>query len=163
MIRPSQLLVRAIQVEQARPVRNAILRPGLPAETCVYPGDHASDTLHSGAFLQGRLVGVASVFREAAPFHPTENDWRLRGMAVHEEARRKGCGKALIEACLAHAKTYNGSILWCNARLSALPFYKALGFERIGNMFDIPESGLHYVLWRNIDEQIRYDEKLKTR
>jgi GNAT superfamily N-acetyltransferase len=142
------LIVRPIPVERARPLRNAVLRPGLPPETSVYPGDQAGDTFHAGAFLGNELVGIASVFRQPPPFEQKANGWRLRGMAVTQVPRRLGVGKALVEACLAHIAQQGGALLWCNARTSALPFYQSLGFRTHGEQFDVPESGPHYVAYR---------------
>ncbi|MFC1878878.1 GNAT family N-acetyltransferase [Chloroflexota bacterium] len=150
MIPPNRPQVFSIPVEQARPLRNLILRPGLPPETCIYPDDDAPKTFHCGAFLDGDLVGIASIFQESPPFDTDPDAWRLRGMAVSARARRKGFGTALIEACLDHAAAFCGSILWCNARTNVLPFYKTMGFHRKGEEFNVPESGPHFVMWRNI-------------
>ncbi|MBG31354.1 MAG: hypothetical protein CMI31_15360 [Opitutae bacterium] len=36
--------------------------------------------------------------------------------------------------------------IWCNARLAAIPLYKRLGFEEVGQPFDIPGIGPHLVM-----------------
>ena len=41
-------------------------------------------------------------------------------------------------------------LLWCNARLVAVNFYKSLGFNIIGNLFDIKEIGPHYYMYKEI-------------
>ncbi len=71
-------------------------------------------------------------------------------MAVVESARRKGVGRALLKACLAHASSNCAEVIWCNARTSAAPFYRSLGFREYGEEFDVPESGPHYVMWREV-------------
>lgn len=142
--------VLSISAEQARPLRQAILRPGCPPELSVYPGDDHPLTFHAGVFLDGALVGVASLLLQPPPFAPGLHGWRLRGMAVVESARRKGAGKALVQACLAYALEQGAELVWCIARAGAAPFYRSLGFQENGEEFDIPESGPHWIMWREV-------------
>jgi ribosomal protein S18 acetylase RimI-like enzyme len=145
----SKFSIRRTSIDEVRQLRNSILRPGFPPETCVYTSDEAKITFHAGAFIADELVGIASVFKEPPPFQKNSKAWRLRGMAVKENARRLGCGTALIDACLNHIDKMEGTLLWCNARVDSLPFYEKNGFQVIGDRFNIPESGLHYVMWRS--------------
>jgi uncharacterized protein (TIGR00290 family) len=142
------LTIRAIPVEQTYPLRREILRPGYPPELSEYPLDDHPDTWHAGAFLDGEQVGVATLLHEPPPGEHNPRSWRLRGMAVHEGARRKGIGKALVEVCLRHVAERQGQEIWCNGRVTALSFYQALGFETVGEPFDVPESGPHYQMRR---------------
>lgn len=144
------LYVRTITPEQARPIRSAILRPGYPSSYSIYPGDDNPDTFHAGAFIGDHLVGIATVFHENFPQLNLADGWRLRGMAVIPEYQRKGVGKALIDACLSYLLKIQGGMIWCNARLDAMPFYRAMGFQTLGEVFDIPESGPHTIAWREI-------------
>jgi len=146
----SSLQVRRIMAQEVRILRTAILRPNLPPGSHIFPGDASPDTYHAGAFLEGDLVGVASVFREAAPFDERAIAWRLRGMAVAERARRSGCGRALVLDCLDYIAQQHGDLVWCHGRTSAMPFYKALGFHPYGSMFEVPVSGPHYIMWRPV-------------
>jgi GNAT superfamily N-acetyltransferase len=136
--------LRPIEAAATRPLRRRILRPGQAEHELVYPGDEEADSLHVGAFDGDALLGVASVFRqspEGAPPSPT--DWRLRGMAVVPEARRRGLGAALLAACERHARDRGGTRLWFNARVAALPFYLALGYEVFGEEYELPGIGPH--------------------
>jgi GNAT superfamily N-acetyltransferase len=138
--------IRQISAAEARPLRAAVLRPGQPPENLSYPGDESPEAYHVGAFAEGRLVGVASIYHEA---QPGENDpcaWRLRGMAVSPDQQGRGLGRRLIEAGVEHARRRGGSQIWCLGRTGAAPFYRALGFALLGAEFDLPESGPHYVM-----------------
>ena len=42
------------------------------------------------------------------------------------------------------------SLLWCNARTSAMGFYQNVGFEKIGEEFDIPTVGPHVLMFKKI-------------
>ena len=41
-------------------------------------------------------------------------------------------------------------LLWCNARLVAVNFYKSLGFKINGELFDIVGIGPHYYMYKEI-------------
>jgi len=45
--------IRRITTEETIPLRHPILRPGLPRETAIFPGDEAETSRHFGAFLDG--------------------------------------------------------------------------------------------------------------
>ena len=136
--------VRPIDAAATRPLRQRILRPGQAPDELVYPGDDAPDSLHVGAFAGAELLGVASIYQqspEGRPVRPT--DWRLRGMAVVPEARRRGVGAALLAACERHARAHGAHRVWFNARIDAMPFYEALGYEGIGEAYELPGIGVH--------------------
>jgi GNAT superfamily N-acetyltransferase len=157
----TDFVVEAITAAMTRPLRQAILRPHHAADTLVYPHDDDADTLHAGAFVGETLVGTATIHREPPPksHFPTHaldpSAWRLRGMAIADEMRRKGCGAALVAMCFAHAEERGGTLVWCNARVGAAPFYASLGFAPHGDAFDLPEIGAHYVMSKTISRSRR--------
>ena len=141
--------VRYIQAAETRPLRHAVLRPSQPAESTVYPGDDDPSTVHLGAFLDDRVVGIASLYAERRPDGPRGTPgWRLRGMASAPRARGIGVGWALLRACIDHVASHGGGELWCNARVPAAEFYARAGFETVSEPFDIPEIGAHVVMRR---------------
>lgn len=140
--------IRPIPAAQTRPLRQRVLRPHQPPEAMVYPGDDAADTLHLGAFVDGALVGIASLYREPPPGEVDPGAWRLRGMAVTPEAQGGGHGRALLEACLVHARRQGGTRVWCNARTTASGFYTRLGFLVQGDVFELPGIGPHHLMSR---------------
>jgi GNAT superfamily N-acetyltransferase len=142
--------IRPISVSEARQLRHTVLRPHQKPEELVFRGDDATDALHVGAFVDGKLVSIASVAREEFPGEPHLNAWRLRGIATLPEARRKGYGAALVRACVAHVAAHGGNLIWCHGRTSALPFYRAVGFREHGEEFAVPVTGPHFVLRRAV-------------
>ena len=146
----ADFIVRRITAAETRPLRHAILRPHQPVEALCYHGDDSATTTHFGAFAGGELLGVTSVYFEAMLGRDKPAAWRLRGMAVTESARRQGCGSALLRASLEHVAAHGGKILWFNARAAAVPFYHAHGFQIVGEEFDLPEAGPHYLMWREV-------------
>ena len=146
--------VRRITAAETRPLRRAILRPNQAEHELVYPGDDAAASLHVGWFDEAVLLGVASIYRMSPEGAPDDaGDWRLRGMAVVPEARRKGVGAALVAACEAHARAHGGTRMWFNARVDALPFYLALGYEPVGEVYELPGIGPHRFAARSLDSR----------
>lgn len=140
-------MIRRAQAAEVRPLRHRILRPDQPFESTLYPGDDLPTTVHFVADWGSAIVGVVSLYREGRA-GPAELGWRLRGMATAPEARGRGLGLALVEACAGHAAGQGGAELWCNARLAATGFYLRAGFRPVGDAFDLPGIGPHVVMIR---------------
>jgi GNAT superfamily N-acetyltransferase len=156
-----ELTVQRIDSAATHPLRQSVLRPGRPVEECVFPGDDAPETLHVGALLDGEVVAIASLYLEPRPGdapggapltddHAAGTAWRLRGMATEPTVRRRGAGAAALAACEQHARDQGGTLLWCNARVEALEFYEANGWTILGEEFDIPTVGPHFVMEKPI-------------
>jgi predicted GNAT family N-acyltransferase len=103
--------------------------------------------VHLVAFDGDRLVGIASLYREARR-GGTGNGWRLRGMATDPEVRGAGFGTALLAACMDQVASEGGDELWCNARVGAAAFYQRAGFEVVSEEFEVPGIGAHVVMSR---------------
>lgn len=140
--------VRAITAEATLPLRLEVLRPGRPIESAKFQGDDAPSTRHFGAFRDGRVLGIASLYLTEMPERRGLPAFQLRGMATAPEARGIGLGCALVQACIGFTRQKGAHLIWCNARTGAVDFYRRLGFEIIGNEFEIPDVGPHYrMLW----------------
>lgn len=127
----------------------------------MWPHDDAPETLHAGAFEDGAMIATGTIHREPPPAEHFPcaaaggaNDatsWRLRGMATDPEQRSRGCGAAIVAACLDHARANGGTLVWCTARIRAVPFYERLGFRTHGDVFEAAGIGPHYVMSKSID------------
>src|SRR5438309_1913976 len=115
--------IRIISVAEAIPLRHAVLRPGRPTETAHFPGDDAHSTRHFGAFRDGTLLAIASLYRVDMPEMAGVTAIQLRGMATAEKARGTGLGRTLLQACIVFARQTGVGLIWCNARASAVGFY----------------------------------------
>lgn len=113
-------------------MRAAILRPGVPFEASVYPLDYQPESLHMGAFEADEMVTVASIFHEPMPGDTDPQSWRLRGMVTLPEVQRRGYGRAVLLKCIEYVAQQKGTLLWCNARIDAVDFYRKLKFESVG-------------------------------
>jgi ribosomal protein S18 acetylase RimI-like enzyme len=126
-----------------RPLRLRVLRPGRPPDSAVWAGDDAPGAGHFAVRAGDAVVAVATVTPAPHPDDPRDGDWRVRGMATAPEARGRGHGAALVEACLAHARQEGGRRVWCNARVGAIALYERAGFAREGDVFEEPGIGPH--------------------
>src|SRR3954451_672991 len=132
----------SVVVEQVRPevtygLRAEVLRPGLRPLQARFPGDAAPEAMHFAVYdPAGRIVGVAAVLPEASP--DGQPGWGLRGMAVDPALRRSGVGRSLVAGVVDAFSRAGGGLLWCKARLPAVPFYAALGFVADGEPWEDP-------------------------
>ena len=143
----SDIVVRQVSPEEVYPLRHKVLRPNQALAACVWAQDAEADTAHFAAVLYSQIVGIASIAicpREG----DSPNTWRLRGMATEPELRGQGIGAKVLAMCLEHTKSRGGSLIWCNARTSALEFYRKYGFETVGDEFETPGVGPHFVMVR---------------
>ena len=140
----TELLVRKITASETINLRHRCLRAGLPVQTAHFEGDNLPTTAHFGAVVEGKVVGVVSLFETGMPERPGIPSLQLRGMAVDETLRKKGIGRALTEACKRYCLEKAITILWCNARKTAVSFYSRMGFGVLGDEFSLPGIGPHY-------------------
>ncbi len=144
---------RRITAEQARPLRQQVLRPGQPGSAVTYLGDECPETLHLGAYFEDHLIGTASVFRDTKMSKVSLEAWRLRGMGVLDRYQGHGIGRLLLKCCITYIASRGGTLLWCNARTPVLGFYRSMGFTPSGDEFQIPGAGPHYFMSRPIEPQ----------
>ena len=140
--------IQKILTAETFPIRKEVLRKGmdLPIE---FNGDNDAGTFHFGAFFNEQLVGVSSFMKENnSAFIGAQ--YQLRGMAILHEYRGKGVGKLMLNETEKLLKKMNVEVLWCNARISAVPFYQKQGYKCFGNCFQIETVGPHYVMFKTI-------------
>ncbi len=157
--------VRAISPEHTLKLRQEVLRPGQKLSELVFPGDLEPSSFHVGGFRldeagfdPGSLLGVASVYNQALEgaahrglgILETSGSWRLRGMATHPTVRGTGLGGQLLTACIEHARSGGGDVIWCNARVPVTGFYLRYGFVVHGDAFVLPSIGPHVLMSRRL-------------
>jgi len=136
--------IKEIKAEDTLQIRKEELRKNMDL-TSQFTGDLDSGTVHVGLYYQGNLASVVS-FMQAEYKDLRGEQYQLRGMATKEIYQGKGLGKILVIKSEEILKSKNAQFIWCNARVKALGFYTKLGFKIIGNEFDIPPIGGHFVM-----------------
>jgi predicted GNAT family N-acyltransferase len=145
------LETRPIRATETHKLRHLVLRPQEPLSSCIYPHDTELDTLHIGGFLDGELIGVGSILPEARQHASQPIGWRIRGMAVRDDARRTGAGSKILQALIDYAGVHTlPAEIWCNGRTHVLSFYARFGFAQEGDSFDIPGTGPHVLLIKTL-------------
>ena len=138
------IAVREIPPELTTDIRHLVLRAGLPRETCFWDTDRQPGVFHLGGWLSGRQTGVATFQPEPDPAGPAEPAYRLRGMAVLPGARGQGVGALMLLTGMDRVRRMGFGQLWCDARVGAVTFYEKYGWEKRGELFEIPTAGPHY-------------------
>jgi GNAT superfamily N-acetyltransferase len=133
------------------PIRHKMLRPSGTIEDCMYQGDHDDLTFHLGAFVDKKLVSVASFYFERHPTFTEAYQYRLRGMATLPDYQGQGHSSALLRTAFPVIKQNQCPLLWCNAREKAMGFYTKVGFEATGELFTIQNIGKHILMSVKID------------
>jgi predicted GNAT family N-acyltransferase len=140
-------VVELIDRDELIPLRHAVLRTGLPRETCFFAGDDLPGATHLGVRDEsGELIGVASIHPGRSALEGTEPAWRVRGMATSPETRGTGVGGLVLRRALTEAVARGARLVWCHARVPVVGFYEHHGFVAAGDEFDEPDIGPHRYL-----------------
>ncbi|HJP62324.1 MAG TPA: GNAT family N-acetyltransferase [Mucilaginibacter sp.] len=127
-----------ISIEQIRPELTWYLR-----QKVLYPAqklyememDEDQDGIHFGAFTDNKLIGIVSLFEQGEVY-------QFRKFAIDADYQGKGIGNMLLNYITDFASAEGGNKIWCNARLSAIGFYKKNGFSHTGEFFS--KNGFDY-------------------
>lgn len=98
--------------------------------------DNDSEGNHLGLYVDDRLVSVVSVFEEAGVL-------QFRKFATALAEQGKGYGSYLLQYVMDLAVTKHCAAIWCNARLSALPFYERFGMYAEGQSWT--KHGIEFI------------------
>lgn len=115
--------IKPIPAEQTWPMRQKVMYPEFSLEQVKLKDD--AQGRHFGLFLDEELMVVVSLFIK-------NNNLQFRKLATKTEQQGKGYGKQMMQFILNLASAENLETVWCNARLTAAPFYQQFGFEVFG-------------------------------
>ena len=149
---PAPLTVVEISAEDAHDLRRRVLREGTPSDEVRFEQDAWPATFHLGARdAAGGLVGIATFFPSPTPLREGRLAAQLRGMAVDTAQQGTGIGRQLLDAAMERLRNAGFEVLWANARDTALPFYRRLGMEVVGEGFLTSDTKLpHHVVVRDL-------------
>lgn len=128
----------AIRAEMIVAERYAFL--GVPGDDHAGSADHVRRSLAEpeqaifGAFLGGRLVAVAGVYREKRI--KRRHRAGIWGVYTTPDARGQGCSRAVVRACIERAASWDGiRAIGLSAHVratAAIRLYESLGFAAWG-------------------------------
>lgn len=127
-----------------------MLRNSAPESECVFPTDSIDGVFHLAYYVdETEIATVASFFPQGLEGKEGMG-YQLRGMATDTAFFGKGYGATLVKYAVDYVKKAKAEYIWCNARTSAVDFYKKQGFEIVSDEFEIPGVGPHYVMILNL-------------
>jgi len=155
-----------LQPEEIQQLRNEVLWPHKTFENCILETDRLSTTFHFGIQIEGLTVATVTLQQEnsdklkqdsskdVSQDAVQEKQYRLRAMAVREGYRGQGFGDAIVEAGLNHLRELGVEVVWCDARVAALNFYRRLHFNELEEEYEIPIIGMHRFMWKVLSSQV---------
>jgi len=149
-IEAPNITIKQISSIETYLVRHPVLRAGRPIEDCEFSGDNLESTIHLGLYYNNTLAGVATFLKQDNSVFNEGSNYQLRGMAVLKRHQGKKLGKALLKHGEALLKSKGISLVWFNAREVAISFYKRNGYTIIGDSFEIPIIGIHFVMYKKL-------------
>ena len=150
MIAQLKVNIRKVDAEIIRPLRHSELRKGQDFSTTSYLKDYELNTFHMACIVDDNTVTCATFYPEKSTKIKSENAYRLRGMATDSRFKRKGYASNLMAESFKELKKRDCDMVWCNARLVAVDFYKSVGFKITGELFNIEGIGPHYYMYKEI-------------
>ncbi len=145
------MIVKRIHLKDTLGIRKAVLSVDDFEASYNFEGDTDQDTFHLGAFVDNSLVSVASFYFVRNPEFNIDNQFQLQGMATLENYRKQGLSRELLNVAFPIIKQNFCNLVWCNARVTAAPFYEKLGFHTQGEEFEVDGIGKHILMYREIN------------
>jgi hypothetical protein len=138
-----EVLFKSVIVDEILELRHVVLRNGLPLEEAKFEKDNSVNTKHFGILINQEMVGCLSFVLNEKHIIKNVFKFQLRGMAIKASHQNQGLGKYLLTESI---KSGINSI-WCNARVESVRFYKKCGWLSTGENFNIPNVGLHKLMY----------------
>ncbi|MDR6197220.1 GNAT family N-acetyltransferase [Siphonobacter sp. SORGH_AS_0500] len=126
LMHASNIQIQAIAPELTYELRHQVLWPDRPITYVILEEDF--EGLHYGAIQNDQVMGVISVFQDGEKY-------RFRKFAVHPDHQGKGVGSALLRHVIKEMNGRSVPQLWCDARVTAIPFYERFGMKPGGAIF----------------------------
>lgn len=118
--------IKSIHWKETIPLRHKVLWPNEPPDFCKVDGDE--EGLHFGAFINNELICVASIYLKAEKA-------RLRKFATDVRFQNQGIGSKMLDFVIRDLKNNQTKVFWCDARESALGFYKRFEMYKCSDRF----------------------------
>jgi len=141
--------IKRITPQETYAIRNEVLRKNIPLPF-EFEGDFDESAFHLGVFKEDKLIAVSS-YMERSHKNLSGSQYQLRGMATLNEFQGFGAGKLMVQEALSILAKLRVDYLWCNARIIAVHFYEKQGLKTIGDSFEVPFVGEHFVMFKKID------------
>ena len=132
----------------SRELRRSVLRPHYAVDALL-PGDGLSEAVHLGASRWSARTGFWQCVPDLSRTVPLAagRDRLAAALDGHRSGlARHGAGRQILRAAKQISAEAGATVLWCQAREPAIPFYRRNGFAEFGELFDT-ELGPHRRMW----------------
>ena len=137
-----------ISAKETQPLRLEVLwQHKNSLEECRLDIDDLESTFHVGALKNGVLVSVGTFLVQRNEKFEEKYQYRLRAMATSPKVRGENFGKQVIDFALVELKNRGVELLWCDAREVAIGFYEKMGFNILGDFYEVPMIGKHKLMY----------------
>lgn len=142
------IVVKEITPEDAYEVRREVLSAYQTIKEFEYDYDYSPHSFHLGAYLDDKLVSVASFFRQKSSFFEEESQYRLRAMATLKEYRNMQAGTAIMKKAEKMLKQRYTRLVWCYVSEPVSDYYTQFGFREYDQVFVVESIGPHKVMYK---------------
>ena len=146
------LKTRTIPSELTYDIRKKVLWPHIKDGNYSISVDRNPDTFHLGTFIGKRLISIGTFIKENNPKFNCDLQYRLRAMATDKNYRVRGAGRSLFLKAIKILKIKKIKILWCDARIVAVPFYEILKMKSLGEAYEIVNIGPHKTMYIHLNK-----------
>lgn len=133
--------IEQIPLELTWPIRQQVMYPGESLEKVKLKDD--PEGIHFGLFDNNQLISICSWFKK-------DKKAQFRKFATLTQFQGSGYGTQLLKYIIQFSIRESVDILWCNARISAIEFYKKLGFTETQTRFK--KNGHEFVIMQLVLE-----------
>ncbi|MCU0386183.1 MAG: GNAT family N-acetyltransferase [Flavihumibacter sp.] len=130
--------IKSVPFAWVLPIRQEVMYPGKSAELANVAGD--DEAIHWGLFVSDKLVSVISLFNSLK----YGRSLQFRKFATLVTEQGKGYGSRLLQQVVDYGISEGYTVIWCNARISALGFYERFGFCQDGDGWQ--KNGIDYII-----------------
>lgn len=132
--------VLGIQAQDTYPLRQVITSIKRGPNNFCFAGDMDEKTLHLGAFVDKKLVSIASFYFRQNPDIDAPYQYQLQGLVTHPEYTKQGIARALLLAAIPTILQNQGHVIWGHSPVDTVGFFLTVGFQPIGGPVEIKEG-----------------------
>ena len=133
-------LIKKVSANYIKKFRIITLYKSNQRKFAFYKEDSRKTTEHFLLFKNKEVVSGLTLIKEVE-----FNKYQIRGMFTLKKFREMGYGSKLLKKLeLDNLNKSKSFLIWCNARIDAVDFYKKNNYKVVGKKFLIKNIGLHY-------------------
>ena len=133
-------LIKKVSANYIKKFRIIALYKSNQRKFAFYKEDSRKTTEHFLLFLDKKVVSGLTLIKDVQ-----FNKYQIRGMFTLLKFREMGYGSKLLKKIeFDNLNKSKSSLIWCNARIEAVDFYKKNNYKVVGKKFLIKNIGLHF-------------------